>query len=1005
MNNGVMNTGRPNLTVSQAEELARDSFDFDGCATPLPSYEDQNFRIESSEGRCAVLKIFNVGQDTARLDCQAEVMRKLNAAGVSVPSVIGRGTVRSEGHCHQVRLVSWLQGSPLGFANPITPSMARACGALLGRMDTVLADFQHEGANIHFDWDLANAETTIRQHMDGLDAGERALVDRVLELYRSSALRVWNRLPRAVIHNDANEFNFMVGPATNAERVVSGLLDFGDVVHTARVCNAAICAAYLAPFRRDPVDALCDVVRGYHSEFALSEIELEAFFALACTRLALSVCMSTAKHALEPENDYIIASAAGAWACLRKFSAIHPRLAHYRIREAAGFEAVPGSRAIGEWIAQHRSQFSAAILPARAGTPPVVFDFSVGSLEFDPEAIAVPGVADKQIWDRAGDAVGIGRWDEARLVYAGDAYVMASGERRTIHLGVDLFRPTGTPVHAVAAGTIHSFCAHHERFDYGGCIVLEHRPGDGILFWTLYGHLSHDSVSDLEIGRAVEAGSVIARLGSFEENGGWVPHLHFQIITDMLDMEGTFPGVAAPTERSVWKSLSLSPKDILGLGVAANAAEPPRTDDLLRRRKRSLGSVLSLSYRRPLHIVRGLMQNLYDAEGRAFLDAVNNVPHVGHSNPRVVSALHKQMRTLTTNTLYLHENILQYAERLSATLPARLEVCFFVNSGSEANDLALRMARAYTAKADTVVLDGAYHGNLTSLIGISPYKFDGTGGEGKPDTTHVARMPDSYRGDYRGMSADSGHAYARDIKKAAQRGTVAAFIAETLPGCGGQIVPPPGYFEKAARYIRASGGVFIADEVQVGLGRVGRHFWGFELASVVPDIVVLGKPIGNGHPLGAVITTREIADAFDNGMEYFNTFGGNPASCAVGLAVLDEIESRSLQQNALETGERLLSGLEGLAATHPIMGDVRGEGLFIGVELVRNREDLEPADLEAEYIVNRMRESGILISRDGPLHNVLKIKPPLVFTAGDADLLLETLNRVLSEDFVRARLA
>jgi len=258
------------------------------------------------------------------------------------------------------------------------------------------------------------------------------------------------------------------------------------------------------------------------------------------------------------------------------------------------------------------------------------------------------------------------------------------------------------------------------------------------------------------------------------------------------------------------------------------------------------------------------------------------------------------------------------------------------------------------------------------------------------------------------MTIETGRAYAASVRDAAQDGQVAAFIAESVPGCGGQVVPPPGYLASAARAIQERGGVFIADEVQVGMGRAGSHFWGFQIhetddpeTHVRPDIVVLGKPIGNGHPLGAVVTTRAIADAFNNGMEYFNTFGGNPASCAVGLAVLDEIRDRNLQAHAATVGNCLLDSLASLMDRHQIVGDVRGVGLFVGVELVRDRDSLEPAATEASYVANRMRDKGILISTDGPLHNVLKIKPPMVFSEADADHLVATLDLILSEDFVR----
>lgn len=417
---------------------------------------------------------------------------------------------------------------------------------------------------------------------------------------------------------------------------------------------------------------------------------------------------------------------------------------------------------------------------------------------------------------------------------------------------------------------------------------------------------------------------------------------------------------------------------------------------LVTRRRQYLGSMLSLSYEEPLHIVRGEGQYLYDEAERPYLDMVNNVAHVGHSHPRVVEALVQQARQLNTNTRYLHKRILTYAERLTATLPHPLRVCFFVNSGSEANDLALRMARAHTGQQDVIVVDGAYHGHLTSLIEISPYKFNGPGGQGAPDHVHVCPMPDPYRGQYGADGAAYAQAAVEMIETMARQGKKpAAFICESLLSCGGQIVLPDGYLTAVYAAVRAAGGVTIADEVQVGFGRVGSHFWGFELQDIVPDIVTMGKPMGNGHPLAAVVTTPEIAASFNTGMEYFNTYGGNPVSCAVGTAVLDVIEAEGLQAHAAEIGRYLLTQLRPLKEHFPLIGDVRGRGLFLGIELVRDRHTKEPAASEARAIVEHMKEAGILLSTDGPLHNVIKIKPPLPFNRQDADFFVRRLRKVL----------
>ena len=394
---------------------------------------------------------------------------------------------------------------------------------------------------------------------------------------------------------------------------------------------------------------------------------------------------------------------------------------------------------------------------------------------------------------------------------------------------------------------------------------------------------------------------------------------------------------------------------------------------MLARRK-LLGRNLSVAYEKPLNIVRGEMQYLYDDEGRRYLDAYNNVAHVGHCHPKVVAAGQQQMQLLNTNTRYLSELVIRYAEALAATLPDPLNVCYFVNSGSEANELAIRLARAHTKARDLIVLDHAYHGNTTTLIDISPYKHDGPGGEGPPSWVHKAPLPTS--------DEDAQHA----IDLIHER-RLCGFIAESMPSVAGQIVLPEGYLAKVYDAVRAAGGVCIADEVQTGYGRIGTHFYGFEKYGVVPDIVVLGKPIGNGHPIGAVVTTRAIADSFDNGMEFFSTFGGNNVSCAIGLKVLEVVQQEKLQAHALRVGERLLNGLHELHLRHEVIREIRGSGFFLGVELVH----------EAGGVVNQMRERGILLGTEGPLHNVIKIRPPMPFSETDADELLTTLSGILQD--------
>ena len=423
---------------------------------------------------------------------------------------------------------------------------------------------------------------------------------------------------------------------------------------------------------------------------------------------------------------------------------------------------------------------------------------------------------------------------------------------------------------------------------------------------------------------------------------------------------------------------------------------------ILELRKKYLSPSLSLSYEDPIHIVRGEGQYLYDAEGLRYLDAVNNIQHVGHCHPKVVSAAMEQNTLLNTNTRYLDETIVRYAKLLTKKLPDGLDVCFFTNSGSESNDLALRIARCITGSKETIVLDGAYHGHLSSLIEISPYKHNAPGGEGPPDFVYSIPLPDSFRGIYRGDNCTAD--YVNEVKKVIYKindssKTLSAFFVEALMGCGGQIVLPEGFLKKSFELVRNSGGLCIADEVQIGFGRMGTDFWGFETCGVIPDIVTLGKSIGNGHPLSAVVTTKEIADQFNNGMEYFNSYGGNPVSCAIGEAVLDVIEDEGLQENAEIVGSYLIEELFKLQSKYTFIGQIRGQGLFIGIELISNTDTLKPNKTLATKIENQMKNAGILISIDGPDHNVLKIKPPMVFNLENANELVINLKTIFDKNY------
>jgi 4-aminobutyrate aminotransferase-like enzyme len=526
-------------------------------------------------------------------------------------------------------------------------------------------------------------------------------------------------------------------------------------------------------------------------------------------------------------------------------------------------------------------------------------------------------------------------------------------------------------------------------------IVLEHQTDQGVKFHTLYAHLSRESLDGLSVGKEIKAGQQIATMGTEEVNVGWPPHTHFQMIMDLCDMAHDIFGVAALSELPVWRSICPNPNLILRIPEGTDIHAHMKTETLAQERQVVMSRALSLNFQKHLEIVSGQGAYLFDRAGAKYLDLVNNVAHLGHSHPRVVEAAYKQMLTLNTNTRYWNQNAIEYARVLANTFPDPLSVVFFVNSGSEANDLALRLAQAHTKAKGMMVLDHAYHGHITSIIDISPYKFNGKGGAGRPDHVRVAPIPDACKGLHRGDGA--GDKYAAEFKRELDSldQPLCAFISESIVSTGGQVPLAPGFLKQAFEMTRAEGGVCIADEVQIGMGRVGTHFWGFEMHDVVPDIVTMGKPIGSGHPLAAVVTTPEIAHSFMTGMEYFNTFGGNPVSAAIGQTVLDVIVDEALQRNALVTGNYLMDEVRKLSNEIEFIGDVRGSGLFIGVELVKDKTTQEPGTQITKDLIEFARDNGVFLSSDGPADNVLKIKPPMIIGNSEVDQFLDVLARGL----------
>jgi len=999
----------PDFSLDALESLALTHFGIEGKASPLDSERDQNVRLDAG-GASYVLKVANAAEDPDTLILQNEAMRHLEANEIAgIPRLVrsaGGGdmvNVAKNGKEHKVRLITWLHGKTLS-STPRTPEQMRDLGRFMGGVSRGFQGFGTAKAfRKGFPWSLDDVAALEPLAASIADPNRREMVERLFDRYKSTVAPVLPTLRASVLHQDANDNNVIV--EAGATDTIAGLVDFGDMCFGRTVNELAITLAYALLENDEIYRSANELIAGYVAEFPLTEAEADVLFDLMRMRLVASVCLSSHRAADYPDNPYLMISQAPAFELLERLDSMDTGLLIAIFRKAAGHSALSSAAAIKD----HLSTVSAVPL-----FKPDLQRSARLALPCSGVHEAMPAFSDRAFddWFAAqrpdslpGEAAfyGLGLYGENRSVYAADHFADPGGsERRTRHLGIDVFAPAGTAIHAPLDGIVHTVANNLDPLDYGHTLILEHQTSDRTPFWTLYGHLAGDLPDLVSTGKKIKAGDLIAHLGDWTENGGWSPHLHFQVMTSLLSHEpGNFYGVGHDSLWEAWAEICIDPNLIMELAQESFVVDLNSPEELMTRRTERLGPSMSVSYEEKLKIVRGEGPWLIDHTGRKFLDAVNNITHVGHCHPHVVSSAAKQAARLNTNTRYLNDLILDFADRITATLPEQLSVVYFVNSGSEANELAMRIARTALGSKATVVLDWAYHGNTGGMIDISPYKFKRKGGYPRPDFVEIAEFPDPYRGPHKGYGREQGEAYAADIDNCLARleartgSRAATFIAESISGVGGQIVYPDGYFDAVYKKIRAAGGICIADEVQCGFGRVGSNFWAFQLQNVVPDIVVMGKPIGNGHPLAAVVTTPELAKKFANGMEYFNSFGGNPVSMATGLAVMDVIENEGLQSAALETGRYLLDGFVSLKARFPLIADVRGTGLFLGVELVKDRKTLDPATEEAGWIINHMRQNGVLASTDGPLDNVLKFKPPMVFGKPEADILLETLTKAL----------
>ena len=979
------------LRIESVAALLKQHWGYEGNISNLNGERDLNFRVDGDN-----TYIFKVYQDSAEkkalLNLENRVLQHLQTKKISespivpetIPTMKNETLVSSDGLL--LRFLTWIDGPMWGESDSHTSRDRQELGRMIARIDKSLQDFPIGSEQIAltsrpFIWNMTQAPSILGWSEKIQDSKVRHLVEDLISTEAAQSLKDLSKYPRQLIHNDANEWNIVCGAKS------LGLIDFGDLIHAPRIVGVAVASAYLAMRSESPALEICDLIRGYHSVYPLTSDELALLYDLMRVRIATSIANAALQSSLDPTNEYLNISQSLAPKALMRLPDNERDLWFYRFRNAIGLEGNPRSRQIRSYLLNRANPRDVLSIPLQSAKK-VWIDWSVDAPKLPRTTSEVAEVLQSN-----GADVGIGRYCENRAVYASDSFDATAPSARTFHLGVDLWQRVGAPVHAPLAGVIEIFNDNSTYLDYGPVVIIRHETDQGDSFFTLYGHLAKKSLELWQVGKRVEPGELIGWMGDESENVGWPPHLHFQFITDLCGMGIDIYGVAPRDEVSLWRSISPNPNLILRIAEGTDAHSRITGESIERDRGSTISRNLSLNFSRPLHIVRGEGAYLYDENDRAFLDMVNNVAHVGHCHPRVVDAGVRQMRALNTNTRFLHQGITEYARSLISTLPDPLSVIFFVNSGSEANDLAIRLAKAHTKRNSAIALRHGYHGHTESVIEISPYKFLGKGGLGKPSHIGVAELPDTFRGLYRGEGAIAR--YLKQLSEVidAMGGEVGAFFAESIVSTAGQIVLPDGYLASAFDAIRKSGGVCVSDEVQIGLGRVGDHFWGFGLHGVIPDIVTMGKPLGNGHPLAAVATTPEIATSFNNGMEYFNTFGGNPVSAAIGQAVFDVVEDEGLQRSANRVGRYLQDGGRQLEQDHAIIGDVRGHGLFIGVEMIHDLYN--PATKEVADLMEFALTRGVMLSCDGPANNVLKIKPPMVITEKDVDLFLNVFEQWL----------
>ncbi|WP_042397226.1 aminotransferase [Streptacidiphilus carbonis] len=960
----------PRVTPDQARQIAEGLLGSAVRVEPLGSQQDANFLLRQDDGTpVAVLKIANPAFNPTEIDAQdkaadliavtqpmlrtATVLRDRDGAGRTA-------TVQTEDGEVTARLLRYLPGGTLSGSRYLAGPAVAAMGEIAGRVSATLRDFRHPGLDRVLQWDLRHADRVVDLLLRHVPEPARrdAVLTATTEAW-AHLVRVNDRLPRQAVHLDLTDDN-LVRASRHAPRP-DGIIDFGDLTESWAVCELAVCLSSMLHHRGIEPHHVLPAVRAFHAIRPLAAEEVAALWPLVVLRAATLVVSGRHQAAVDGDNAYVHTALDREWRIFEAATAVPAAVMTRLVADALGLAptAAPATEPVRPLV----TGLAAADI-AVLDLAPEADGLDHGSwLEPDAEdRLAAALLTD-------GAAAVATRYAQARLTAA---TVLSNTSPATVATGVDLRLGRPATLQAPCDGELVTAGPGHTTLGYGAQLLR--------LSWT------GDHAPVQPAGTILRAGDRLVTLPAGSR-------LH--LLLRQPDAPAV-PALVRPEYAAGWLPFTADPSALLGLDIADAHARP----DLLARRAVAFAAVQGHYYDNPPRIERGWRHHLVSTEGRPYLDIVNNVTPLGHAHPRVERAVSRQLRRLNTNSRFHYASVVEFTERLAALLPDPLDTAFLVNSGSEAVDLAIRLAIGATGRHDVVALREAYHGWTYASDAVSTSIADNPAAlTSRPAWVHTVDSPNSYRGRHRGDQSDRYAPEAvRAIEDLVSSGhPPGAFIAEPYYGNAGGVALPDGYLAQVYSAVRRHGGLAIADEIQVGYGRLGTWFWGFEQQQVVPDIVCVAKAMGNGHPLGAVITSQAIADRYRDQGYFFSSTGGSPVSSVAGLTVLDVLREEDLQGNAVRTGARLRAGLQALADRHHLVGAVHGSGLYLGLELVRDRETLEPATEETAELCERMLDLGVVVQPTGDHLNILKIKPPLCIDEAAADFFTASLDRALAD--------